>query len=112
MRPEVTKLLYDARSACLAIEAFTAGADFGRYASDALLRSAVERQFEIIGEALGRALRLDPALEHRIPEIHRIVGLRNRLIHGYDSVDDQLVWDLVRTKLPALTALLGESLRH
>ncbi len=49
MRPEVAKLLYDARSACLAIEAFTAGADFGRYASDALLRSAVERQFEIIG---------------------------------------------------------------
>lgn len=44
--------------------------------------------------------------------IHRIVGLRNRLIHGYDSVDDQLVWDLVRHKLPTLSALLRELLKH
>ena len=106
MRPELAKLLYDARSACAAVAEFTANKDFATYATDALLRSAVERQFEIIGEALGRALRIDPALDRMIPEIHRIVGLRNRLIHGYDSVDDQIVWDLVQTKLPALAGVL------
>ncbi|HNY38737.1 MAG TPA: DUF86 domain-containing protein [Bryobacteraceae bacterium] len=106
MRPEIAKLLHDARSACAAVEAFTHGKDYTAYAADVLLRSAVERQFEIVGEALGRAVRRDPALETAIPEIHRIVGLRNRLIHGYDSVDDQLVWDLVQTKLPALARVL------
>ena len=110
MRPEIAKLLYDARVACGAINAFTAGKDFPAYAADALLRSAVERQFEIVGEALGRAVRLEPDLERSIPEIHRIVGLRNRLIHGYDSVDDQLVWDLVQTKLPALSRILDQAL--
>ncbi len=110
MRPEVAKLLFDAHAACLAIASFTGGANFARYSNNALLRSAVERLLEIIGEALGRAVRLDPSLEHRVAEIHRIVGLRNRLIHGYDSVDDQLVWDLVQTKLPGLTALLSHAL--
>ena len=99
------------RSACAAVAAFTAEKDFAAYSSDALLRSAVERQFEIIGEALGRALRVDTALEKTIPEIHRIVGLRNRLIHGYDSVDDQLIWDLVQTKLPALARVLEAALK-
>mgnify|MGYP001191842878 CR=1 FL=1 len=106
MRPEVAKLLCDARAAGVAIDTFTSGKDFPAYAADAMLRSAVERQFEIIGEALGRAVRIEPGLEAKIPEIHRIVGLRNRLIHGYDSVDDELMWDLLQTKLRALTQLL------
>lgn len=66
------------------------------------MRSAVERQFEIVGEALGRAAREAPELNEAMPEIPRIVGLRNRLIHGYDSVDDQIIWDIVQTKIPAL----------
>lgn len=106
MRPEVAKLLHDARSACAAVATFTQGKDFAMYAADPLLRSAVERQFEIVGEALGRAVRRDQTVETLIPEVHRIVGLRNRLIHGYDSVDDQLMWDLVQTKLPALARVL------
>lgn len=106
MRPEVAKLLCDARAAGVAIATFTSGKDFPFYAADAMLRSAVERQFEIIGGALGRAVRIEPELEVKIHEIHRIVGMRNRLIHGYDSVDDELMWDLVQTKLPALTKLL------
>ena len=111
MRPEIAKLLHDTRTACVAIAVFTQGKDFAAYAADNLLRSAVERQFEIVGEALGRAVRRDPAVETLIPDIHRIVGLRNRLIHGYDSVDDQLVWDLVQNKLPALAQVLDEALR-
>ena len=56
----------------------------------------------IIGEALGIAAREDDSLLVMIPELPRIVGLRNRLIHGYDSVDPELVWDVVQTKIPAL----------
>ncbi len=70
------------------------------------MRSAVERQFEIIGEALNKASDMDPSLAHRVPEIPRIVGLRNRIIHGYDAVDYQLVWDIVRTKIKPLKAAL------
>jgi uncharacterized protein with HEPN domain len=75
-----------------------------------MVRSAVERQLEIIGEALGRAARDDARLATSMPEIPRIVGLRNRLIHGYDSVDDQVVRDLVQTRVPALRQILAAQL--
>ena len=52
-----------------------------------LLRSAVERQVEIIGESLGRAAATDPEVERLLPDLRKIVGMRNRLIHGYDEVD-------------------------
>ncbi len=78
-----------------------------------LVRSAVERQLEIVGEALGKALADAPDLAQMLPEIHRAIGLRNRLIHGYDSVDDEIVWDVIVSKLDPLaerlTALLAAS---
>ena len=89
----------DAREAARRIQAFTAGQTLAGFSSSDLVRSAVERQFGIIGEALGKALSADPSLEPRYPEWRRIVGLRNRLIHGYDSVDEEIVWDVVQTKL-------------
>jgi uncharacterized protein with HEPN domain len=67
-----------------------------------LLRSAVERQFEIVGESLSKAEDIDPSLTEQIPDIRRIIGLRNRIIHGYDTVDNQIVWDIVHTELPKL----------
>jgi uncharacterized protein with HEPN domain len=57
-----------------------------------------------IGEALNRAALLEPNLTERIPELRQIVGLRNRVIHGYDAVDDEIVWDIVKNKLPSLDA--------
>ena len=77
------------------------------YLADVLLRSAVERQFEIIGEAMNRAAQLDDTVESRGPELRRIVGLRNRIIHGYDSVDDELVWSIVQDNLPSLRTSLA-----
>lgn len=67
-----------------------------------MLRSAVERQFEIVGEALAHLSRLDPDIAARISEHRRIIAFRNILIHGYADVDDRLVWDIVETKLPVL----------
>lgn len=60
-----------------------------------MLRSAVERQLEIVGEALGQAAHDDDSVADKIPALPRIVALRNRVIHGYDSVDNEIVWDIV-----------------
>ena len=67
-----------------------------------MLRSAVERQFEIIGEAVNKLAKEDEELAANISEYKRLIGFRNVLIHGYGDVDDYLVWDLVETKLPVL----------
>jgi uncharacterized protein with HEPN domain len=76
-----------------------------------MLRSAVERQFEVIGEALNQLSKADPQLAGQIPDLPRIVAFRNILIHGYATVDDALVWQLLDAKLPdlveALRRLLG-----
>ncbi len=112
MQLEARKYLYDVQRAATLIAEFTAGRDFDDYLRDAMLRAAVEREFEITGEALSRLARLDAATAARISEYRRIIGFRNVLIHGYADVDDLLVWDVVQTKLPVLRreieALLGE----
>jgi uncharacterized protein with HEPN domain len=86
MTNEAKKRLLDVVNACEAIAEFVAGIDFSTYEDNRLLRSAVERQFEIIGEALNKAGAAETSLAAQIPEFHRIIGLRNRLIHGYDNV--------------------------
>jgi uncharacterized protein with HEPN domain len=67
-----------------------------------MLRSAVERQFEIIGEALAGISKIDEGVAGRISERRRIIAFRNILIHGYAVVDERLVWDIVQAKLPVL----------
>jgi uncharacterized protein with HEPN domain len=102
MRHEAKKYLYDIHQAADLIADFTAGKTLVDYAGDAMLRSAVERQFEIIGEALGQLAKLDESLASRIREYRRIIAFRNILIHGYAEVDHRLVWDIVESKLPTL----------
>lgn len=112
MRLEAKKYLYDIQQAAELIASFTAGKTFADYERDAMLRAAVERQFEIIGEALSQLARLDESLAERISEHRRIIAFRNILIHGYAEVDHRIVWDIVRSKLPTLrrevAALLEE----
>ena len=67
-----------------------------------MLRAAVERQFEIIGEALRRLSKEDSPTTARISEHARIIAFRNILVHGYADIDDRIVWDVVQSKLPAL----------
>jgi uncharacterized protein with HEPN domain len=102
MRLEVRKYLYDIQRATVLLTEFTAGKTFANYAQDAMLRAAVEREFEVIGEALARLAKFDPKLAAQISEHERIISFRNILIHGYAEVDDRLVWDVVETKLPVL----------
>lgn len=68
--------------------------------------SAVERQLMVLGEASRRALDEDPSLRTRLPDLAFAVGLRNRLVHGYDTVDDEIVHDTVRADLPGLIAAM------
>ncbi len=78
-----------------------------------MLRAAVERNFEIIGEALGQALKFFPRIAGRVTNEQQIVAFRNHLIHGYATVSHALVWDIVQTNLPRLrdevAALLHEA---
>lgn len=104
MTTEAKKWLFDVREACAAIESFVAGKSLADYRASELLRAATERKFEIVGEAMGKLREHAPDVFARINEGHAIIGFRNRLIHGYDSVDDAIVWDVVRQKLPKLHA--------
>lgn len=102
MRLRAKKYLLDIQAAADLIGSFAAGKTFVEYSNDALLRSAVERQFEIIGEALRKLFELDARLAARIPEHRKIIAFRNVLIHGYATVDSRLVWGIVEGKLRGL----------
>lgn len=80
----------------------TTGKDREDYSRNRLLRQAIERNFEIIGEAMRRLTRESPETARQISEHERIIAFRNILIHGYDLVDDELVWDTVKEKVPML----------
>jgi uncharacterized protein with HEPN domain len=99
---EVRKYLFDIAQACGLLTQFTYGKTFTDYSTDALLRSAVERQFEVMGEALNQALRLYPDLSEHVSACGRIVAFRNRLIHGYAFVSNEVVWGVLETNLPTL----------
>ncbi len=112
MQRDPRAFLWDIQAAAGAIERFVDGLDARAYASAELVHSAVERKFEIIGEALGQLLKLDPTLAGRIPDVRDIIAFRNLLIHGYAVVEHARVLRIVETSLPGLrasvSALLGE----
>ena len=86
------KLLVDALGAIDSARDFVAGISFADYADDKMRRSAVERQLEILGEACARLAKLEPALAGSVVNLKLAIDLRNRIIHGYDSVDDEIVY--------------------
>lgn len=104
MQRDPRAFLWDVQQAAEAITEFTAGLDVSDYRASPLIRSAVERQFEIIGEALNRLSKEAPDLADRVPNLRKIVSFRNLLIHGYAVVDDGRVWEIVTTMLPSLRA--------
>jgi uncharacterized protein with HEPN domain len=111
MHADSRKLLWDAQRAAGRVARFTTGKSFADYANDDLLRSAVERQLEIVGEALNRLRHIDPATAATIEDIDRIVGFRNIVVHGYATLDDRIVWGIVESHLQPLRdrieALIG-----
>jgi uncharacterized protein with HEPN domain len=113
MQPEAAKYLWDALTAAERVQRFVHGKSFDDYAIDELLRSGVERQLEVIGEALGQLRKSSPQVADQVPDLPKIVAFRNVLIHGYATVDDVLVWGTVDGHLEpligALKALFAQS---
>lgn len=108
MRLEARKYLFDIERAAGLVAQFTTGKEFVDYEQDDMLRSAVERQFEVIGEALAQLYKLDSAIASRISGYRRIIAFRNILIHGYAEVDSRLVWDVIETSLVTLRREIAE----
>jgi uncharacterized protein with HEPN domain len=104
MDNEVKTWLYDIQTAILEIESFFADRpkEFANYQADVRTKRAVERNVEIIGEAMSRILKRDLTIS--ITNSRKLVDVRNRIIHGYDSVSDDVVWGIVIKHLPVLKA--------
>jgi uncharacterized protein with HEPN domain len=102
MDQRVRKLLEDVRQAIGAIEQFTSGKTLAEYKADLLLRSGVERQFLVVGEAVAQLAKLDETTAARLGDYRRIVDFRNILIHGYSVLDDRIVWETAQDDLPVL----------
>ena len=102
MNEKVLKCLYDIKLAIAEIDSFFVHTvkSYDSYKKDILLRRAIERNLEIIGEAMSRILKEEP--DFKIEHARRIIGLRNQIIHGYDSVSDENIWGIVMNHLPNL----------
>jgi uncharacterized protein with HEPN domain len=104
MRLESKKLLYDVQQACARIADFTREKSWSHFAADSLLRSAVERQFEIIGGALSQLQTLDIPTLQKISRHERFIIFRNVLVSGCGQMNDAVTWRMIRRNLPDLMA--------
>jgi uncharacterized protein with HEPN domain len=112
MQPDSPKYLEDIRDAAAFVLEVTRDIDLPQYLENRLLSQAVERNFEIIGEALNRLRRTDPKTADHIGETPRIVAFRNILAHGYDTIDHEIVWHLIRQDLPDLLQTVEHLLKE
>ena len=101
MQREINKYLFDIKESIDSIIDYLGETrDFKIYQSNKLLRRAIERELEIIGEATSKILKIDS--NFAIPDSRRIVDLRNWVIHGYDKVDDVIIWGIISRDIPSL----------
>ncbi|HOC93062.1 MAG TPA: DUF86 domain-containing protein [bacterium] len=112
MRPDTPKLLEDIRDAGSFILSSIAGRTLEQFEADRLLRQAVERNFEIIGEALRRISLTDTDVATQIGDTRRIIDFRNLIIHGYDRIDYEVVWLIIQEKLSPLISRVEALLKN
>ncbi|WP_236973580.1 HepT-like ribonuclease domain-containing protein [Membranihabitans maritimus] len=108
MSEEILKCLYDIKRAIEEIESYFPDREksFEHYSENILLKRAIERDLEIIGEAMNRILKEDAKFP--VDNAKRIVGLRNLIIHGYDSVSDENIWGIINNHIPVLKLQVEE----
>lgn len=109
MTDKTKKYLYDILESVNSIEDFIAEINFLQYQQNKMVRRAVEREFEIIGEAMNELLKIDKNL--KITSAKRIIGMRNRVIHGYDKIDNGVIWGTIKKHLPLLKTQVKELLK-
>jgi uncharacterized protein with HEPN domain len=105
MKRETAKRLLDARNACQEIQHFAAGRSQDAIMTDRGLQLILQTLLVTIGEALNQVRQADPETANLIPEIHRIIGMRHQIVHGYDSVDYPIVWKVSTTDVPKLATV-------
>ena len=110
MQRRTLKLLDDIRDAAEFIIDRTRDRSLAEYQADRVLSAAVERHFIIIGEAFNRLSRADPETASIIKSYPQIVGFRNVVVHGYDTLEDAIVWGIIRNELPRLSAQVKQLL--
>jgi uncharacterized protein with HEPN domain len=112
MTEKQLKFLYDIKLAIDDIESYfdTETRTFDNYTKNSLLKRAIERNLEIIGEAINRLLKDDPSLP--IENAKKIIGLRNQIIHGYDSVSDENIWGIIMIHLPKLKSEINSMINN
>jgi uncharacterized protein with HEPN domain len=110
MDNEIKKYLFDIQESIDSIQKYLGEKrDFKVYMADKMLRRAVEREFEIIGEAMSRVDKLDSTIE--ISSKRQIISMRNRVIHGYDKIDNEIIWGTIVRHLPTLKIEIDNLLR-
>ena len=110
MPSRLPKHLFDALTALRLARQFSQGLSFDAFVSDVLVRSAIERQLEILGEACQRLVQADADIRRRVPETGFAIGLRNKIIHGYDRIENAVVYDTLMHDLPVLEVQLSAEL--
>lgn len=110
MSNEIRKYLFDIKLSIESIENFLGeNRNFNEYLKNKMLRRAVEREFEIIGEAMNRLNRIDRTV--KITSKSQIISMRNRVIHGYDKIDDEIIWGTIVKHLPSLKSEINNLLK-
>ena len=102
MPPKVRALLFDIQHAALGVQSFVDNRTIDDLHGDLMLRSAIERQFEIMGEAMARLRNESPETCEKISEYPGVIKFRNVLIHGYDTINNDITWKIIQEKLPIL----------
>lgn len=112
MPPDTLGVLEDILEAAQYIVDDTLGMTLEVFERDRRSRQLVERNFTIIGEAMNRLRRHDPEIAARVTSNRKIVGFRNSLVHGYDTIDYNIVWEAIQDDLPVLRAEVASILRE
>ena len=113
MDEKILKWLYDIKLAIEEIDSYFdhRERDFFLYKGNTMLKRAVERDLEIIGVAVNRILTRDEKYITQISNARAIIGLRNQVIHAYDSISDEMIWSILTNHLPKLDREIAELIR-
>lgn len=107
MDNRIKQYLFDIEQAIADVKTYISAVEsFEEFENDKLIRRAVERELEIIGEAIGRILKIDPTI--KIPNARKMVSLRNKIIHGYDEVDNVVIYTIAVKHLDILKVDIGK----
>lgn len=114
MDERILKWLYDIKMSIAEIDSYfeESEKDFFKYRKNIMLKRAVERNLEIIGEAVNRIITRDASLTEQITSTKAIIGLRNQVIHAYDSISDESIWSVLTNHLPKLKTEIEVLLKH